>query len=66
MWLFEMECLNFVFVIILEGIMLFVCLDLFLLYDVKIFVDMFFDICFMCRMMCDIKERGRIIDFVVK
>lgn len=66
MCLFEIECLNFVLVIIFEGIMLFVCIDLFFLYDVKIFIDIFFDICLMCRMMCDLKECGCSIEFVVK
>lgn len=34
--------------------------------DIKVYVDIDDDICFICRFLCDMKECGWIMDFVIE
>ncbi len=53
-------------VILVEGILLFVEIELRKLFDIKIFVDTDSDIRFIRRLQRDITERGRTTDSVIK
>lgn len=53
-------------IIVIEGILLFVDVALRQMMDIRIFMDTPLDICFIRRLLRDVKERDRSIDSVIK